>query len=359
MDESLDQSESSQRFQCSQRLQAELCTLRLSSPFRIAHGASSERQVLRVRAGGGHGEAPFVPYYPEDPAVALSWLRRLEDFEAWRAEGRQGLGQAPRSVRLALDVLQHDLMGKASGRPVWRMLELLDPNGVPSSRSLSIPTDLSEFSERVRVLAGQFGMLKLKLGSGNLDFDEAIVATAREAAPHIVLFGDVNGGWTPREAIQMIPRLVGFGMAFLEQPVHHDGGREGWLELCAGLGSERLPLFADESVQNAADVSGLADLVQGINVKLLKCGGFGGALEMIQAARKFRLQILLGCMVESSLGVTAAAHLAAAVDWVDLDGHFYLAEDDFAGLNFDAQGRLILPFTAGIGVKGAMRTALD
>ena len=353
MDDSPDQSERSQR------LYAELCTLRLSSPFRIAHGASSERQVLRVRASGGHGEAPFVPYYPEDPAGALSWLRRLEDFDAWRADELHGLGQAPRSVRLALDVLQHDLMGKASGRPVWRMLQLPDPNGVPSSRSLSIPTDPSEFSQRVRVLAGQFGMLKLKLGSGNLDFDEAIVATAREAAPHVVLFGDVNGGWTPREAIQMTPRLARFGLAFLEQPVHHAGGREAWLELCTGLGSERLPLFADESVQNASDVSGLIGLVQGINVKLLKCGGFAGALEMIESARKFGLQTLLGCMIESSLGVTAAAHLGAAVDWVDLDGHLYLAEDDFAGLKFDAQGRLILPLTAGIGVIGAVRSALD
>jgi len=338
---------------------AELCTLRLSSPFRIAHGASSERQMLRVRACGGYGEAPFVPYYPEDPTAALNWLRQWKHSGEWRAEELDGLQQAPRSVRLALDVLQHDLMGRASEQPVWRMLQLPDPNGVLSCRSLSIPSDLSEFSQRVRVLSGQFGMLKLKLGSGNLDFDEAIVATAREAAPHVVLFGDVNGGWTPREAIKLIPRLARLGLAFLEQPVHHEGGREGWLELCNGLGSERLPLFADESVQNAADVSLLAGLVQGINVKFLKCGGFGGALEMIQTARKFGLQTLLGCMIESSLGVTAAAHLAAAVDWVDLDGHLYLAEDDFEGLKFDSQGRLILPFSAGIGASPVSTTALD
>ncbi len=342
MDDSPDQPESLHG------LRAEMRTLRLFSPFRIAHGASSERQMLRVWACGGFGEAPFVPYYPEDPAAALSWLRQWSHFGAWLPEELQ---EAPRSVRLALDVLQHDLLGKASGQPVWRLLHLPDPNGVSACRSLSIPTDLSEFSEHVRGLARQFGMLKLKLGSGNLDFDHAIVATAREAAPDAVLFGDVNGGWSPKEAIRIIPRLARLGLAFVEQPVHHAGGREGWLELCAGLGSERLPLFADESVQNAADVSQLVGLVQGINVKLLKCGGFAGALETIQVAKGFGLKTLLGCMIESSLGVTAAAHLGAAVDWIDLDGHLYLAADDFEGLGFDSHGRLILPLRGGIGAN--------
>ena len=330
----------------SNTLSFEVKSLRLSSPFRIAHGTSWERQVLRVNARGGFGEAPFVPYYHEDPSAAVDWLRQRKSYGDWTPAQ---LHEAPRTVRLALDVLQHDLLGKASGVPAWHLLNLPNPNGVSACRSLAIPTDLAAFSEQVHALSRQFRVLKLKLGSGNMDWDEAIVAAARDAAPEAVLFGDVNGGWTPGEAIRLIPKLLRQGLAFVEQPVHHDGGIEAWRELVAGLGSARLPLFADESVQNAGDVSLFAGMVQGVNVKLLKCGGFAGAMKMIQRAKGHGLQTLLGCMIESSLGVTAASHLAAAVDWIDLDGHLYLADNDFAGLTFGERGALSVPSQLGLG----------
>ncbi|NBV86029.1 MAG: hypothetical protein EBS01_07150 [Verrucomicrobia bacterium] len=327
-------------------LNAGLKTLRLSSPFRIAHGVSWERQVLRVNVRGGFGEAPVVPYYQENPCEALEWLGQWDFYGQWLPSQ---LSEAPRMVRLGLDVLRHDLLGKASGMPVWQMLQLPNPSGATACRSMAIPTDLALFSEQAKALSGQFRVLKLKLGSGNLDWDEAIVAAAREAAPAAVLFGDVNGGWTPQEAVRMVPELKRRGLAFLEQPVHHAGGIEAWRELVAGLGTERLPLFADESVQNAGDVSLFAGLVQGVNVKLLKCGGFNGGLEMIRRARGLGLQTLLGCMIESSLGVTAASHLAGSVDWIDLDGHLYLADDDYKGLSFGERGELCVPAQPGIG----------
>jgi L-Ala-D/L-Glu epimerase len=114
--------------------------------------------------------------------------------------------------------------------------------------------------------------------------------------------------------------------------------------------AEALPVFADESAQNAADVRELAGLADGVNVKLLKCGSFGGGIEMIRAARTLGMGVILGCMIESSIGITAAAHLAPWADHVDLDGHLYLSDDDYCGVGFDESGCLVMPETPGLGV---------
>ncbi len=317
-------------------LHAELHRLSLNEPFRIAHGTSTERLVVRVREGDAQAEAPFVPYYGDSPEKTLAAL--------------QGLGtvadelpvDAPRAARLALDLLRHDLAARAQGVPLWQHLKLPDPNGKPGCRSFSIPTDLAVFNERVAATAGQFRVLKLKLGSGNVEFDEAIVATAREAAPRAQLLADVNGGWSPREAARLLPRLARHDLTLVEQPVTHKEGLEPWRELQSLLPSQPLPLIADESAQTAADVPGLSPFVDGINVKLLKCASISAALCMIETARTHRLKVLLGCMIESSLGITSAAHLAGCVDWIDLDGHLYVANDDFVGLRYDSNGALRL-----------------
>ena len=122
-----------------------------------------------------------------------------------------------------------------------------------------------------------------------------------------------------------------------------------WRALHAARANHTLPLYADESVQTASDISELAGLVQGVNIKLLKSGGFAGAVACLASARALGFGTLLGCMIETSLGVTAAAHLAGAFDWVDLDGHLYLANDDFEGLSYDVDGRLQMPARPGIG----------
>jgi L-alanine-DL-glutamate epimerase-like enolase superfamily enzyme len=256
-----------------------------------------------------------------------------------------------RVLRLALDLLRHDLRGKEAGLPVWKLLSAPNPAGSIATRSLGIPDDLKEFSEQVKSAAIQFRRLKLKLGSGNMDFDEAIVATAREVAPHAVLFVDVNGGWSVEEAIAMLRRIERFSLEFIEQPVHHSGGVEFWRALQAGFTSRTIPLYADESVQNVCDLRGMVGLIQGVNIKLLKTGGFKGALDLINEARAYGMKTLLGCMVESSIGVTAAAHLAGACDWVDLDGHLYLAQDDFEGVFFNKEGLLEMPLRPGIGAR--------
>jgi L-Ala-D/L-Glu epimerase len=320
--------------------EASIQTLHLREPFRIAHGTSTTRQVLRVHEGGAVGEAPFVPYYDGDPEPALAWV-----------QGAAG-GKSTRATTLALDLLRLD----QAGEPLWKVAErALGPGRafgeIPVCRSLSIPTDLTEFAERVRETAQQFQVLKLKLGSGDLGHDEEVVRTARAAAPSATLFADVNGGWSVAAAVEMMGRLRDSGLALIEQPLHHHEELEAWKELKEISPGGAPPVYADESVCTAEDVRRYAGVVDGVNVKLLKAGTFGGAVEAIRAARRHGLRVLVGCMIESSIGITAAAHLAPWANLTDLDGHLYLTEDDFEGVTFDARGRIEMPERDGIGAR--------
>lgn len=326
-------------------LHAELKTLHLTEPFRIAHGTSAERQVLRLSWGGALGEAPFVPYYGEDANATLRWVQS----QAWN--GSPAPRQGPRAGLLALDLLWYDAIGKQRSVSLGRLLGLEPTQAPPGCRSFSIPTDLDAFSEKVRETARQFRVLKLKLGSGDVAFDEAIVVRAREAAPQVTLFADVNGGWSVSEAVRTIPRLAACGLTLIEQPIHHDGGIEAWRELRAALPSSPVPLYADESAHHEDDARRLEGLADGVNVKLLKCGSIAAAVRMMRAARSLRMGVLLGCMIESGIGVTAAAHLAPLADWIDLDGHLYVADDDCEGIRFDGQGSLVMPDGPGLGVR--------
>ncbi|RBP47398.1 L-alanine-DL-glutamate epimerase-like enolase superfamily enzyme [Roseimicrobium gellanilyticum] len=327
-----------------QPLRVELKTLHLTEPFRIAHGVSTERQVLRLHWGDAVGEAPFVPYYGENPQETLRWVQGL----AWSGSPVPEAG--PRAGRLALDVLWHDAVGKQRGLPLWKLWELDATKLPPACRSFSIPTDLEAFAEKVRETHRQFRVLKLKLGSGNAEFDEAIAAKAREAAPQATIFADANGGWSVEVAAAIIPKLARYGLAFVEQPLHHSGGVAAWRELRQVMPHSPLPIYADESAQSSNDAHALSGLVDGVNVKLLKSGSLKEAREMIHTARVLKMRVLLGCMIESSIGVTAAAHLAPLADLVDLDGHLYVADDDYCGVKFGSAGEVVLPEGPGLGV---------
>lgn len=327
-------------------IEVELKTLHLTTPFRIAHGSSSTRQVVRVREGESVGEAPFVPYYHEDVEATLAWLRS------------GGPGKPGRAAELALDLLRCDQECRARGVP----LSALVPESLPRKkagriavcRSFSIPTDLKAYAAEVAETAQRFQVLKLKLGSGDLAHDLEIMKTARLAAPEAEIIADVNGGWSVAETVGMLAEAAKSGLALVEQPFHHSLGIEAWQELKSRRATEpALPiqLYADESAQNADDVASLAGLLDGVNVKLLKCGSFAGAVRMIATAREHGLGVLLGCMIESSLGITAAAHLAPWADFADLDGHLYLADDDFFGVRFDESGWLMMPEGPGIGAR--------
>lgn len=320
-----------------------LKTLHLVEPFRIAHGTSATRQVLRITEGKHAAEAPFVPYYGENPLETLALLQQPVLPE-----------KLPRTAALALNLLRHDIIGHATGKSLMSVAQAqlgaaVGAGGIPGCRSFSIPTDLALFEQKVADIARQFRVLKLKLGSGDLGLDIATVSVARNAAPEAELILDVNGGWDLAEAALMIEKLSYYSPALIEQPIHHRHGPDAWAELRSSLPGNAPLLFADESVQNAADIPELAPFVDGVNVKLLKCGSFDSAIAMIGRAREHNLRVLLGCMIETSLGTTAAGHLAPWADWIDLDGHFYVANDDFTGIRYDMQGDLVMPAGPGIG----------
>jgi L-alanine-DL-glutamate epimerase-like enolase superfamily enzyme len=196
---------------------------------------------------------------------------------------------------------------------------------------------------RAKVLeADQYPILKVKLGT---DHDLDILRAIREATDKEIRV-DANCGWTVKRTLRMLPVLDEFGVTVLEQPlVPHD--LDG---LAVVTAQADIPVIADESCLTSVDIPPLVGKVDGINIKLAKCGGLREALRMIAVARAHGLMVMVGCMIESSLGITAAAHFTPLVDLVDLDGAALLADDPFVGATIDG-GQVALPAGAGLGVR--------
>ena len=217
----------------------------------------------------------------------------------------------------------------------------LDPAKGPLT-SYSIGLDEpAVMAQKARAVA-DFPLLKIKLGT---PCDLEIIRAVREAVPGARLLVDANGAWTPKQAVRLIRELEPLGVEMVEQPVAaHD---------LAGLRYVRegsaLPIFADESLATEEDVPRLADCVDGVNVKLMKCGGLRRARRVIEVARAHHLLVMCGCLIESSLAITAASHLLPLLDYADLDGNLLLARDPFLGTTCD-KGKLTLPAGPGLGV---------
>jgi len=219
----------------------------------------------------------------------------------------------------------------------------LDPAKSPlSSFTIGIAASDDELRERVRQ-AADYPVLKVKLGT---DHDAQIIRTVRETAPTKVLRVDANAAWTPKQALVMVNVLVECGVEYVEQPVAaHD---------IDGLRFVRersvLPVIADESCVVSTDIARLVGCVDGINIKLSKCGGLREALRMIATARSHGMLVMCGCMIETSLGITAAAHFAPLLDYADFDGAALLSDDPYVGATI-AGGRIAIPTAPGLGVQ--------
>jgi L-alanine-DL-glutamate epimerase-like enolase superfamily enzyme len=235
----------------------------------------------------------------------------------------------------------YDLLGKRAGLPVHALLGL-DPTCAPRT-SFTIGIDTPEVMAEKAREAEQYPILKVKVGTPT---DQQNLDAVRAARPDAVIRVDANEAWTPKEAVAGIERIAQFGIEFVEQPV---AARD--LE---GLRMVRdavsLPVIADESCIVPADVSRVAPYVDGINIKLMKCGGIYPALQMIHLARAHNLAVMMGCMIESSLAMTAAAQLSPLLDYADLDGHLLIDDDPYTGVMVE-DGRLVLPQAPGLGVQ--------
>jgi L-alanine-DL-glutamate epimerase-like enolase superfamily enzyme len=321
-------------------------TVRTKRTFAIARSSSDtfERVVLTLEEGSitGRGEVAATDYYGQDAASVADALARIRIQDPWDIEGTLKENDfLPPAALAALDSALHDLAATSLGVPVYRLLGLGRPEPT-SAYTLGI-ADRETTVREAKKLSG-FPILKMKVGGkGDIETVRAVSGVSDAA-----LWVDANEAFSPTEAPEVARELAGFGVRMIEQPIPASAGPEALRGVTEA--AKPLPVVADESAVTAKDVPRLAGCASGVNVKLAKCGGIRGALQMIHTARAHDMLVMLGCMVETSLGIAAAAQISGLVDFVDLDGAMLLADDPFTGLGYE-NGRILLPETPGLGVE--------
>ena len=340
------------------RVDSERFALHTTHPFRIARAGASvdgrqvHRLIVRLEHDGlvGMGEAAPTPYYHQSLDSAQRCVDRLRRTP--HLLGDDPLAIVPivgrcleafddqRAFVAALDAALHDWIGLKLNLPVWRLLGLDASMTPPTSMTIGIdePDILAQKIEEAR----DFDVLKIKVGTSR---DMETLALVRELAPNHRLRLDANGAWTPDTALERIAALAQFEPELIEQPIAA-GQRHALRRIHA---QSPVPIFVDEDCIRPGDLPPLAGCVTGVNIKLAKCGGIREALRMIDLARALHLKVMLGCMVETSVGISAAAQIASLADFVDLDGHLLLADDPFEALK--RAGDRVLPTTRpGLGI---------
>ena len=337
------------------KLVVEQVSITTRHPFAIARGSTNgyKRAWVRITDGDGQegwGEADPSSFYGENLDTVLATFEKLaghlprDPFDLEGAEARwEQVVPRNGAARAALSAALHDLVGKRLGQPLWRLWGL-DPKKAPLS-SFTIGLDTTEkIRDKVRE-AQAYPILKIKLGT---DRDETILKTIRDATDKPIRV-DANAGWDVARAKQMIPLLKEYGVEFLEQPLEPQD-IDGLAAVRKVASAHHLPVVVDESCLVAADIPRLAGRVDGINIKLAKCGSLREALRMIATARAHGMLVMVGCMIETSLGITAAAHFTPLVDAADLDGAALTVDDPFTGATID-NGQIRLPTEPGLGVR--------
>lgn len=333
------------------RFSFEPVTLKTRHVFAISRGASDTfgGVIVRLEHWGleGVGEAAPSPYYGENQATVMAALETLKteipDDPFLVGQLHERMEKRMRgnpSAKAAIDIAVHDLIGKKLGIPLHSFFGLSRDSAPRTSFTIGID-DVRIMMQKVAE-ASEFPVLKVKVGT---DKDEQVMDAIRSVTDR-TLRVDANCAWTPREAVRKISALEKFNIEFVEQPIA-PGDVQGMRFVRDNIS---LPIIADESVETSVDIEPLVGAVDGINIKLMKCGGLREAVKMIHVARAVGMKVMLGCMVESSVGITAAAHISPAVDYADLDGNLLLARDPFAGVEV-REGQILLPSEPGLGVR--------
>src|SRR5437764_2823284 len=332
-----------------------IVTLELAETFVISRSARDTEDVvvveLRHSGVSGFGEAQPVDRYDESAESAQAYVEEhaelLADDPFALEEVVEGLPSREFAARGAIDAALHDLQGKLLGQPVWRLLGLRRA-GPPTSWTIWLG-DPDDMARRAEKALDRFRRLKLKLG-GRDSLDVERVRAVRGVAGDLPLQVDVNEAWSLEEALEALPELAGLGVEYCEQPL--PAGDAGGSEL-----KERspLPIYVDEDCHGLGDVAACAERAHGINVKLAKSGGIREAVRMVHAARALGLGCMLGCMVESGLGIAAGAHVSALFDHVDLDGNILIAHDPWPGVRFEG-GVQVPSEEPGLGVHAVSRS---
>jgi L-Ala-D/L-Glu epimerase / N-acetyl-D-glutamate racemase len=327
---------------------ARTATLRLAETFTISRESQDEAEVVHVevRHGdtSGFGEAAPIERYDESAESALAYVEAhaaaLGDDPFALDEIFDRLPPEQYAARNAIDSALHDLQGKLLGLPVHRLLGLRR-SGPPTSWTIWLgdPDDMARRAEK-RASDERFRRLKLKLGGGDgLDLERV---RAVQSVTSLPLQVDVNEYWTLDEALEYLPQM---DLQYCEQPL--PAGDVDGPELKR---RSPVPIFVDEDCHTLADVALCSERAHGINIKLNKSGGIREGIRMAHAARALGLGVMLGCMVESGLGIAAGAHIASLCDHVDLDGNLLLADDPWPGVTL-ADGVQLPSTSPGLGVR--------
>jgi len=325
--------------------------LKFKHPFSIAAGSREQTSVvyleLHYEGLTGYGEAALPDYLPETQQTVMNFLAGINPEQFNDVSDLDKLldyifSFTPKNYPAiaALDMALHDLKGKILNTSCHRLWNL-DKNNSPET-AYTIGMDSPEMILQKVSEAKDFNLLKVKLGGNS---DKMIVEEIRRATDKTICV-DANQGWKNKEAaLDMIHWLKEQGAVFVEQPLDKYKLEDAcWLKE-----KSPLPIIADEAVQTFEDIEKIKDAYHGINIKLMKCGGMGEAMKMIKRGRELNLKIMLGCMSESSCGVSAAAQLTPLTDWADLDGPLLISNDPFRGITYH-DGRIILNDLPGIGV---------
>ncbi len=335
------------------KLETAFFEARLRHAWTLSRGTWTTRRNLFVRLErdgvSGFGEAAPLARYNESAESGLAFVRKAEpllagDLTAFRDlwNGIDALAPGEHAAKAALDLALLDWNAKKLGVPVWRLLGLDPRRALRTTFTIGIDK-VPVMQDKIRE-AADFGVYKIKVGTPD---DRKIIEGVR-AVTDKPLRVDANEGWKDRaEALAMITWMAGLGVELVEQPLPADRLEDTrWLK-------ERspLPIFADESLMTASDLPRLAGAFDGVNVKLMKCGGPQEAVRIAAVARALGLKLMLGCMIETSLGISAGATVSPLFDYADLDGSLLIDNDPFRGLAFD-HDRLVLSDRPGWGVEG-------
>ena len=325
----------------------------LEVPFAISRHVRTEKRVVILEVDDGaivaRGEASADPYFGEtseqlevDLRAAVTLLPTepadLDELRA-RLERRFPHGGA---ASCAIDIAAHDRAAQHAGVPLRTYFGLGGREAPPTSFTIGLASPADMAARAARAVARGFAVLKVKLGRED---DERILRAIREQCPTSIIRVDPNGAWTPAEAPGRIERLAPFGLEFVEQPVPPDD----LVGLRAVHERSAVPILADEAAVRVVDVERLAGCCAGINVKLQKSGGLFEARAMVAHAHALGLKVMLGCRAaETSVGIAAAAHLAPAVEWADLDGNLLIVDDPFVAVPVEG-GRFRFSERPGLG----------
>jgi L-alanine-DL-glutamate epimerase-like enolase superfamily enzyme len=317
------------------QVEARIVRLRLAETFVISRESQDVADVVHVSLTydgvTGQGEAAPIGRYAETAESALAFVEEhagllgADPFALESIGARLTAVPGEQAAKSALDAALHDLQGKLLGLPTWRLLGL-PRTGPPTSWTIWLG-DPDDMARRAEAASERFMRLKLKLGGGDgLDVERVRAVRGVTALPLQV---DVNEWWSLDEALDALPRLAELGVEYCEQPLRE--GDEGGRTLRE---HSPIPIYVDEDCHTLGDVAACAEIAHGVNLKLAKSGGIREAIRMAHAARALGLGVMLGCMIESGLGIAAGCCVAPLCDHVDLDGNLLLADDPCPGVSF-------------------------